>query len=114
MKDDYRSLHKSGGKNVKNLNRLSWGKKQHLAIKAKGESKNAIDPEGTLKVTIQPVSNRKTKYKQLKCKGYLLSYIMINPKGSPQLNIVRVMKDFPWLCPHALNMAFKHPALPTS
>lgn len=63
MKDDYRSLHKSGGKNVKNLNRLSWGKKnQHLAKKAKRESENAIDPEGSSKVTIQPVSNRKTKY----------------------------------------------------
>ena len=115
MNDDYRSLHKSGGKNGKNINRLSWEKKkQHLAIKAKSESKNAIDPEGALKVAIQPVSNRKTKYKQLKCKGYLLSYIMRNPKGSPQLNIVRVMKDFPWFCPRALNMAFKHPALPTS
>ena len=76
---------------------IDWAgkKKQHLAIKAKSESKNAIDPEGALKVAIQPVSNRKTKYKQLKCKGYLLSYIMRNPKGSPQLNIVRVMKDSP-------------------
>lgn len=93
-------------KNVKNLNRLSWEKSSILQKKAKRESENAIDPEGSLKVTIQPVSNRKTKYKQLKDKGYLLSFIMRNPKeGSPQLNTVRAMKDFPWLCPRVLNMA---------
>lgn len=109
MKDDYRSLHKGGKKNVKNPDRWSRDRRafsNKSRERAEMQQTQSFQWEGSLKVTIQPGSNRKPKYKWLKHKGYLRSYIMRNPKeGSPQLNIVRAVKDFPWLCPHGLRMA---------